>query len=232
MKNQDNKVSPPKTRINKIMLGSLERPALHWMAKHLPSWVLPDHLSLVAIIAAVVIFISYWLTRFSLDWLWLVNFGLIVHWAGDSLDGTLARVRHIERERYGLFVDHNCDTIAMFLICVGMGVSPLMDLRISLLVLIAYYSMSILVYLVSMASGVFKISFGGLGPTEVRLAIIIANIIIWCLKNPVVGIGKINLTIFSWIGLIAAIILLVTYLIYFEIERRKLARLDPMPKRK
>jgi len=229
---EKNKISPPKTRINKIMLGSLERPALHWMAKHLPSWMLPDHLSLIAIIAAVIIFMSYWLTRFNLAWLWLVNFGLILHWIGDSLDGTLARVRHIEREKYGLFIDHGCDTIAMFLICVGMGVSPLMDLRISLLVLIAYFSMSILVYLVSMARGVFKISFCGIGPTEIRLVIIIANTIILCLKNPVVSIGKIELTIFSWIGLIVAVVLLVVYLISFEIERRKLARLDPPPKRK
>ena len=176
----------PKFRINDISLGPFERRVLPWMAKRLPAWVVPDHLTYVAQLAAFLIGLAYWLTRFGLGWLWLVNLGIVIHWWGDSLDGTLARVRHIERKRYGFFVDHYSDTLSVFVICFGMGLSPIMDMRIALLLIISYYAMMTLVNLVSMTRGVFKISFGGIGPTEIRLLIMIANTIIFFLVTPFV----------------------------------------------
>jgi phosphatidylglycerophosphate synthase len=220
----------PKFRINDISLGPFERRVLPWMAKRLPAWVVPDHLTGIAQLAALLIGCSYWLTTFDLKWLWLVNFGIIVHWWGDSLDGTLARVRHIERSRYGFFVDHHSDTLAVFFICFGMGLSPLMDMRIALLLVISYYAMMTLVNLVSMTRGVFKISFGGIGPTEIRLLIFLANIAILYLGNPQIVIGGRPFTLFSLIGLVAAAILGGYYLVFGEIERRKIAALDPPPK--
>jgi len=217
-------------RINQISLGPFERRVLPWMARRLPAWVVPDHLTYLGQFAALLIGVSYWLTRFSLDWLWLTNFAFVLHWFGDSLDGTLARVRDIRRERYGFFVDHYSDAIAVFLICLGMGLSPVMDLRVALLLIIGYFSMMMLVYLVSLARDVFKISFGGFGPTEVRLATVIANIVVWTLHNPVVvTVENIPLTLFSVIGLAVAMILGLSYLIFGTIEQRKLARLDPTP---
>ena len=166
----------------------------------------------------------------DLNWLWAVNAGLVLHWWGDSLDGTLARVRHIERSRYGFFVDHYSDTLAVFFICFGMGLSPLMDMRVALALVIGYYAMMTLVNLVSMCRGVFKISFGGIGPTEMRLFIIIGNTIVWWLGNPLYDIRGHQLTLFSIIGLSVAILLGLYYLVFGEIERHKLALLYPTPK--
>ncbi len=220
----------PKFRINDISLGPFERRVLPWMAKRLPGWVVPDHLTGIAQIAAVLIGFSYWLTTYSLNWLWMANLGFVIHWWGDSLDGTLARVRHIERNRYGFFVDHYSDTIAVFVICFGMGISPIMDMRIALILIIGYYMLMILVNLVSMTRGVFKISFGGIGPTEIRLLIVIANTIIFFLHNPSYSFFGYPLTLFSIFGIIVAACLGVYYLIFGEIERRKLSKLDPAPK--
>jgi archaetidylinositol phosphate synthase len=220
----------PILRINNISLGPFERRVLPWMAKRLPAWVTPDHLTYTGQFAAVLIGFSYWLTQFSLNWLWLANFAFVLHWWGDSLDGTLARVRHIERERYGFFMDHYSDAIAVFVICLGMGLSPIMDLRVALLLIIGYYAMMILVYLVSLARDIFKISFGGLGPTEVRLVTIIANTVVWALGNPtVLTFDGIPFTLFSTFGAGVCIILGLYYLIFGTVEQRKLAKVDPTP---
>jgi phosphatidylglycerophosphate synthase len=219
----------PIFRVNQISLGPFERRVLPWMANRLPRWMTPDHLTSIGQLAAVLIGLSYWLTRYHLDYLWLANAGFVIHWAADSLDGTLARVRHIERERYGFFVDHYSDTVAVFLICFGMGISPIMDLRIALLLIVGYYAMMTLVYLVSLSRDVFKISFAGLGPTEVRLAVVIVNIVVWWLDNPGIVIAGKSLTLFSAMGLIVLVVLAVFYVIFGEIERRKLAVLDPTP---
>ncbi len=197
------------------------------MAERLPAWIKPDHLTAMGLLSALIISASYALTTLSYNWLWLANFGLVAHWWADSLDGTLARVRHIERDRYGFFVDHFSDTVAQFLICLGMGLSPLMDLRIALMLLTAYYAMSILVYLVQITRGVFKISFAGIGPTEVRLIVIIVNTVVWYFDNPLVSIGRWKPTLFSLIGIVAAVLLMGAYLVFGGIERHRLAQADP-----
>lgn len=224
------RTEPPKFRINDISLGPFERRVLPWMAKRLPAWMVPDHLTFIAQLAAILIGVSYWLTTYSLEWLWLANLGIGIHWWGDSLDGTLARVRHIERNRYGFFVDHYSDTLSVFVICFGMGLSPLMDMRVALLLVVGYYAMMTLVNLVSMCRGVFKISFGGIGPTEIRLILIIANTVVLYLGNPLYTLGTHRLTLFSIIGLGIALLIGIYFLVFGEIERRKLSALDPPPK--
>jgi archaetidylinositol phosphate synthase len=219
----------PHSRINNISLGPLERRVLPVMAKWLPTWVVPDHLTYLGEFAALLICVAYLLTSYSLNWLWLVNAAFVLHWFGDSLDGTLARVRHIERARYGFFVDHYSDTISVFLICLGMGLSPLMDMRVALLLIIGYYAMMSLVYLVSMTRDVFKISFGGLGPTEVRLFVVVSNTLVWALGNPRVPIGGLRLELFTLMGFVMLAVLAVFYIVFGEVERRKLAQADPPP---
>src|SRR5690554_1739776 len=97
------------TRINQTILGPLEKPALQWMAARLPVWVTPDTLTGIGIFASVLIFISFVLTNIHPGFLWLASFGVVLNWFGDSLDGTLARYRKIERPQYGFFVDHAVD---------------------------------------------------------------------------------------------------------------------------
>ncbi len=162
-------------RINNILLGPLERPALAWMAKKMPAWVTPDLLTLTGLLATVIIFVSYILTNRNPAFLWLASFGFVLNWFGDSLDGTLSRYRHIERPRYGFFIDHTIDAISEVLIFLGLGLSPYIDFRIACLFLIGYLLLSILTYIATYVNGVFRISFLKLGPTEMRLIAIFIN---------------------------------------------------------
>ena len=219
----------PLRRVNHISLAAFERRALPWMAARLPAWVTPDHLTFLALAAAVVIGVSYGLTHLSLDWLWLANLGLLIHWWGDSLDGTLARHRRITRERYGFFFDHHADATSVLLIFAGFGASPLIRPWIALFVIVAFFALSILMYLVSITRGVFRLSYFGLGPTEGRLAVIAANIGIWYAGNPVWELDGTAFTAADVLGLIGASIMLVMFFAYGEAERRRLNRVEPPP---
>jgi archaetidylinositol phosphate synthase len=220
----------PKRRVNDIALARFERWALPRMARRLPAWVTPDTLTLVGVAAAVLIGVSYVLTAYSLAWLWAASFGFVLHWWGDSLDGTLARVRDIRRERYGFYVDHQCDTLSALLIFTGLGLSPLMPLPVALFLLIGYYLMMILVNLVTIARDVFKISFGGAGPTEARLLMIAANSAVFFLGNPAVSVAGQEVTLFTALGVLGAAGLFVYYAVFSLAERATLARLDPPPR--
>jgi len=171
-------------RINDILLGPLERPALAWLARKMPSWVTPDLLTGTGLFASVLICVSFWLTTYDKNFLWLVSFGILLNWFGDSLDGNLARHRHIERPRYGFFIDHVTDTLSEILVFIGLGLSPYVDFRIALIGLVAYLNIAILVYLIMVTKGVFQISLYKIGPTEIRAIAILANVGIYFANNP------------------------------------------------
>jgi phosphatidylglycerophosphate synthase len=220
-----------KERVNRTAVARFEQWALPRMARRLPDSVTPDTLTVIGLIAAAVIGVSYYLTQFSLGWLWLASAGFVVHWWGDSLDGTLARVRNIRRERYGFYVDHQSDAVSTFLIFIGLGLSPLMELSIALFLVVGYYLMMILVSLVTISRDVFKISFGGLGPTESRLAMIGANTLVFFLGNPTLTVAGYESTLFNLIGIAGTVLLVGTYVIVGLKERATLAELDPPPHR-
>lgn len=220
-----------KERVNKIALARFEQWALPRMARQLPAWMTPDKLTIIGLLAAVMIAASYYLTHYSLDWLWLASLGFVIHWWGDSLDGTLARVRDIRRERYGFYVDHQSDAVSTLVIFLGLGLSPLMELPIALFLIVGYFLMMILVNLVTIARDVFKISFGGFGPTESRIAMILANTLVFFLDNPLISIAGYDLRLFSLIGIAGTTILFLTYIATSLKERALLAKLDPTPTR-
>ncbi len=166
-------------RVNDILLGPLERPALQWLAAHQPAWMNPDILTGIGILGAVLIFASYILTNIHPAFLWLASLGLVINWYGDSLDGTLARYRKIERPKYGFFVDHTVDAFDEMLVILGIGLSPYVRFDIAAMTLVGYLMMSVLVYIRTFVDGVFKISYGKIGPTELRLVIIITNTFIF-----------------------------------------------------
>jgi phosphatidylglycerophosphate synthase len=214
-------------RENDILLGFLERPALKWLAAHMPAWVTPDVLTSLGIIASILIFVSYALTNVSQYFLILASFGFVLNWFGDSLDGTLARYRHIERPRYGFLIDHYVDAISAVLIFIGLGVSPYVDLTVASMGVIAYLLVSIMVYLITYVTGVFQITSVKIGPTEIRLLAIIANTSMLIIGNP-----KVNLPIFGpttlytlVVGLVALVMTLY-FLINTSIQARKLKLLD------
>ncbi|MEM8558723.1 MAG: CDP-alcohol phosphatidyltransferase family protein [Bacteroidota bacterium] len=216
-----------KKRVNETPLARFERWALPRMAARLPAWMTPDKLTLIGLASAVLIAASYLLTAYSLDWLWLATVGWVIHWWADSLDGTLARVRKIQRERYGFYVDHQSDAVSIFVIFAGLGFSPLMELPIALFIVIGYFLMMIMVNLVTIARDVFKISFGGFGPTESRLLMIGAGTVVWLLGNPTFEFLDRTWTLFDGFGGVAAVLLLCLYAGSSLIERGKLAKLDP-----
>jgi archaetidylinositol phosphate synthase len=163
------------TREPNFLLAKAEKRALRAIADRLPRWILPDDLTALGVLSAVGICAAYQLTNSSEAWLWVASALLVVHWLGDSLDGTLARVRGIERPRYGYYLDHIVDAISTALIGIGLGLSPYMLLSVGALVVIAYLILSINVYLESYALGRFSIGYGFLGPTELRLVLIGLN---------------------------------------------------------
>jgi phosphatidylglycerophosphate synthase len=218
-----------KKRVNRIALARFEQWALPKMAAALPGWMTPDKLSLIGLAAALGIGASYVMTAESLDWLWVASALFVVHWWADSLDGTLARVRQIQRERYGFYVDHQSDAVSTLLIFGGLGLSPLMELSVGLAIIVGYYLMMIFVYLMTITRDVFKISFAGVGPTEVRLIVIAANTAVWFLGNPTFSVMGMEPRLFDLIGTFAAAVLLVVYAVTSLKERAELAVLDPTP---
>ena len=175
-------------RVNDILLGPLERPALQWLAAHMPAWMNPDILTGIGIAGAVIIFFSYWLSKEVPALLWVASLGFVINWFGDSLDGTLARYRKIERPKYGFFVDHTVDSFSEVLVVMGLGLSPYVTFGVACLALIGYLLMSVLVYIRIYVYGVFQISYGKFGPTEVRVILILLNAILFF-----VGIAQVEL---------------------------------------
>lgn len=213
-------------RVNDILLGPLERPAIAWLVKHLPYWVTPDHLTFFGFASALMIGLCYYLTSFNPVFLWLANLGFIFNWFGDSLDGNLARFRKIERPSYGFFIDHTIDTVSEVSIFIGLGLSPYVDLNLAFLALVGYLCMANLVYITTSVKGVFKISYGSLGPTEVRLIAIISNILVFYLGNPVIKFPGFSFSLYNLI-MIAIIFLLFFFFFYTVItEGVQLERLD------
>lgn len=156
-------------------LAGFEARVLPKLARALPDWVLPDHLSILGVIAATGVGVSYWLTNQNPWWLIAASLCLVVQWYGDSLDGTLARVRQIERPRYGFYLDHLVDAYSTFAIGLGLGLSPYMLLSVGLAIVIAYLLLSINVYLETHVYREFSFGYGRIGPTEVRVLILAVN---------------------------------------------------------
>lgn len=215
------------TRENDILLGFLERPALNWLAAHMPSWITPDVLTWIGIIASIMIFFSYALTHVSRYFLLLASLGFVLNWFGDSLDGTLARYRHIERPRYGFLIDHYVDAISVVLIFIGLGLSPYVDLVVACMGAIAYLLLSIMVYLITYVSGVFQITNAKIGPTEVRLLAILANTTILIIGNPKVNLPFFgSTTLYTLIVGFLTLLMILYFLVNTSIQARKLQLLD------
>ncbi len=182
------------TRVNDILLGPLERPALQWFCEHMPAWMTPDILTIIGILGSVIIFVGYVLSNEHPAFLWLASLGFVINWFGDSLDGSLARHRKIERPKYGFFIDHTVDAFSQLLIFAGLGLSPYVSFSVASLALIGYMMISIYVYVNTYVTGVFKISYGKFGPTEIRAVAVILNTIFFMWASP---------TIELWFGVVS-----------------------------
>src|SRR3954466_4493140 len=184
-----------------FLLARHEKRVLTAIARRLPRWVLPNDLTALGVAAAIGICIAYQATNADHRWLWVASALLVVHWLGDSLDGTLARVRGIERPRYGYYLDHLVDAVSTACIGIGLGLSPFMLLSIGALIVVAYLMCSINVYLESQAFGRFSIGYGRLGPTEVRLILIGLNTALAVGVPLSFHVAHVGLTVFDVVGL-------------------------------
>lgn len=169
------------TRVMSGVTARLEKQCLIWLADRLPAAVHSDHLTTLAAVAMVAAAASY---AWASSWppaLLLVNLWLIVNWFGDSLDGTLARVRNQQRPRYGFYVDHVLDCAGIALLVLGMAAAGLMSLPMALGFLVAYFLVSLEIYLATYCLATFRMSFLGFGPTELRIVLALGNLaaLVW-----------------------------------------------------
>jgi archaetidylinositol phosphate synthase len=176
-------------------LAAAEKKALVWMARRMPAWVNSDHLTLLGFLAMLAAGLLYWAASRERWALVGVIAALAVNWFGDSLDGTLARVRNRLRPRYGFYVDHITDAVGTFFLMGGLALSGYMNQYIALGLLIAYFLLSIEVYLTTYALGSFHLSTWGFGPTELRLLLCAGNVALFF--RPVVTLFGRRLLLFD-----------------------------------
>jgi archaetidylinositol phosphate synthase len=218
-------------RVNDTLLAPLERTALQWLCKQMPAWMTPDILTVVGFIGGVVMAAAYWLCNVDSNFLWIVDLGLMINWFGDSLDGSLARYRGIERFKYGYFLDHTVDITTQTIVLLGLGASPFVHFNYALLALVGYLLLGILTYINTAVSGVYKISYGKIGPTEVRVVLIGLNAIFYFASNPIIQIGKMSILSFDVIVLCIAIAFFV-YFLGFTLRRIMELNVQDPPKGK
>ena len=215
-----------------FLFAPFERRCLPWTANRLPRWILPDDMTALGVLAAFGVCAAYQLSNSGKGWLWVASGLLVLQWVGDSLDGTLARVRGIQRPKYGYYLDHMVDAIATAAIGLGLGLSPFMLLSIGALIVVGYLTLSINVYLESMAFGRFRLGYGFLGPTEIRAVLILLNTAL------AIGLGldfrllELNMTVFDVLGLgiVALMLALLTVRVFGNL--RELAREEPSAPRR
>jgi hypothetical protein len=179
--------------------AAAEKRLLVWLAARLPAWVTPDHLTGLGLAAMAGAGVAYALSRRDPRWIHAVNVCLAVNWFGDSLDGTLARYRQKLRPRYGFYVDHLVDAFGALFLLLGLAASGLTAERVAVALLIAYYLLNLNIYLATYTLGTFKISYGAVGGTELRILLILANLaVLWLPEVQLLGQPR---RLFDLIGL-------------------------------
>ena len=220
--------TPRETRVHGSLLAAAEKRVLIWIAERLPRWMNSDHLTGLGATAMLGAGLGYALAPHWRPALLLVVVFLVVNWFGDSLDGTLARVRRHERPRYGFYIDHVLDAVGILLLMGGLLAGGYVSLLPVAAFLLAYYLLTIEIALATHALGVFRISYWKFGPTELRILLAIGTLQL--LDSPWSTIAGHRLLLFDIGTAIAAGALLVTFLVSAISNTRKLYALEPLPK--
>lgn len=225
-------------RIQTSVLNALEKKVLVWLAQRQPRWVTSDMLTYIGVLGAVVIAAGYILASHNINFLWLSSLGFIINWYGDSLDGTLARVRNTQRPIYGYYLDHTVDAINEVMIFVGVGLSGLMHLEIALLALVMYLLMTINVSINAHLKKEFKLTYASMGPTEFRIIMILINTLFATISplrefshSFVIFGSEFTFKALDYIGIAIVIILAMMHLTTVRNDIKGYAESDPMPKR-
>ncbi len=223
----------PVQRKNESALGVLERPVLAWLAPRLPPGITPDRLTVLGIAGALTAALGYCASRWSLQWLWLASLGLLLNWIGDSLDGTVARLRRIQRPRYGFFVDHTSDLFSQSLVFLTLGVSPCAHFGVACLGAIAFLMAFVYSLICVEVRNVLRVTYFGFGPTEMRALLIVGNLLTlrigafdvgqWLAPHS--GLGP--MTVYDVVIVTLFTVTVVALLLLAIRERRDLADEDP-----
>lgn len=216
---------PPVARIQQNLLARSERRLLTWLCARMPAWVRPDLLTAIGMAGAVIVFAGYVASNDHPAWLWLAVGGYAVQWFGDSMDGSLARFRSIERPRFGYFIDHSCDGLATLLIMAGIGLSPYVRLDVALVALSGYLLLAIHAFLAARVLNELKLSYVAFGPTELRLVLIAITLAMWTLGPGPGLIG--DLSGFDLLVGSAGVVLILLFVIQTLATARRLANVDP-----
>jgi len=224
-------------RIQTSLLNAAEKKTLVWLAERQPAWITSDHLTFIGFIGSIVIALGYILSNLNINWLWLSCLGFLINWYGDSLDGTLARVRNTQRPIYGYYLDHTMDAINEVFMFIGVGLAPFCNMGIALSAFIAYLLLTLNVSIDAHLKHEFKLTYLKMGPTEFRILMILINILIICI--PALQVtpytaqlfdATVNYGIFDCIALTITALLWVIYLCTLIADLRDYARIDPPKK--
>jgi len=225
-------------RIQTSLLNPFEKVVLQYLVRKVPSFMTSDHLTAIGLMGAFIIAIGYALTVFGPEWLWLTNLGFFLNWLGDSLDGTLARHRNQQRPLYGFYIDHNLDCVCEFLMVIGAGLSVYMSLEVALLILVPYLMLEVYVMINAHLKNEFRLTYAKLGPTELRLIIVLVNTIVFfspTLQNwsHTLEFAQKSFTLLPLdaAGLFISISLMVLYIISLYQDARYFASIDPLEKK-
>jgi phosphatidylglycerophosphate synthase len=215
-------------RVNRSLTANMEKRALLWMAERAPRWVSSDGLTALGLNAQFAAGACYALARFERHWLLGAILCIALNWLGDSLDGTLARVRRQQRPRYGFYVDHVVDIFGTVALMTGLGASGFLHWQTAMAMLVAFLLLSGESYLATYTLGCFELSQAFFGPTEIRLLLIAGNLAL--LRSPYSTILGHRFLLFDVGGAVAAAGMLTTAIVVAVRHTAQLYRREPLPR--
>jgi len=216
----------PARRTNEALTASLEKRALHWMSHRAPHWLTSDELTLLGLAAQIAAGIFYALSRHNRYALLAVILCIALNWFGDSMDGTLARVRCQQRPRYGFYVDHMVDVFGAVALMCGLGLSGFLHWQTAIAMLIAFLLLSSESYLATYTLSHFELSQGIFGPTEIRILLIIGNLAL--LRSPYSTLFGHKLLLFDLGGVIATVCMVAMAIMLTIKHTTQLYREEPL----
>ena len=214
-------------RVNQSLTASVEKRALQWMAVRAPGWVTSDQLTALGLSAQVGAGVCYALSRYNRYALLLVILCLVLNWLGDSMDGTLARIRRQQRPRYGFYVDHMVDIFGSVALMCGLGFSGFLHWQIAVAMLVAFLLLSSESYLATYTLSCFQLSQGIFGPTEIRILLIIGNLAL--MRSPYSTLFGHRMLLFDAGGTIAAVSMFTMAIVIATRHTTQLYRQEPLP---
>jgi archaetidylinositol phosphate synthase len=214
-------------RVNEALTASVEKRVLVWMAERAPAWVSSDGLTLLGLGAQIGAGICYALARYDRRALLLVIVCVVLNWLGDSLDGTLARVRRQQRPRYGFYVDHMVDVFGSVALMGGLACSGFLHWQTAIAMLVAFLLLSSESYLATYTLSCFELSQGLFGPTEIRILLIIGDVAL--LRSPYSTLFGHRMLLFDVGGVIAVVGMFAMVILVTVRHTLQLYREEPLP---